>query len=554
MAKKEKLKIISLGGLNEVGKNITLYEYKNDIIVVDCGVGFPDNEMFGVDLVIPDTTYLTKNIDKVRAIVLTHGHEDHIGALPYVLRDIRVPVYGTRLTLGLLENKLEEAHLAGQISLNVVKPGDHVKAGCFDVELIRANHSIPDTVVLGIGTPVGMIVHASDFKIDTTPVQNEMMDLTRLGQLGKKGVLALLADSTNAERPGFTMSESSVGDTFDSLFKGCNERIIVTTFASNVHRIQQIIDAAHRYGRKVAISGRSMENIMAVAQELGYVNVPKGTLIDLNAINNVPKNKLVIVTTGSQGEPMSALYRIAFSDHRKIDIIPGDMVIISASAIPGNEKLVTRVINELLKKKANVVYESLADVHVSGHACQEELKIIMALTKPKFFIPIHGEYRHMKKNAALAELTGINPKNILISDVGKTIELDKSGIGFGSNVPSGRIMVDGLGVGDVGNIVLRDRKHLSQDGLIVVVSTIDSSTGEVLAGPDIVSRGFVYVREAETLMEQVRGIASDVLYECEKSGVTEWNTIKTSVKNELSKFLYEKTKRRPMILPVIMEV
>ncbi len=554
MAKKEKLKIIPLGGLDEIGKNMTAFEYGEDIMVVDCGLAFPDDEMLGIDLVIPDITYLVKNADKVRGIVLTHGHEDHIGALPYVLRQLNVPVYGTRLTLGILNYKLEEHAMTKLVKLNQVKHGDKITLGCFRVEFIRVNHSIPDAAALAIETPVGVVIHTGDFKIDSTPIQGEMIDLARFGELGRRGVLALMSDSTNVERPGHTISESKVRESFDGIFKRSESRIVVASFASNVDRVQQIIDASIKYNRKVAFSGRSMVNIVKVALQLGIIHVPEGVIVDIDAVNRLPKNRVTIVTTGSQGEPMSALYRMAFSDHRKVELGPDDLVVISASPIPGNEKTVFRVINELMKLGAEVIYESLAEVHASGHACQEEQKLMLALIKPRFFIPVHGEYRHLKKHAGLAKAMGMDMKNILLPEIGKVIELDKQGIRMAGNVPSGRILVDGLGVGDVGNIVLRDRKHLAQDGLIVVVATIDGDNGTLVAGPDIVSRGFVYVREAEDMMEQVRKLAREALLNCEKGKVREWNGIKSSVKSALSEYLYERTKRKPMILPVIMEV
>lgn len=547
--------IIPLGGLNEIGKNMTAYECQDDIFVVDCGLAFPDDEMLGVDLVIPDVTWLDKNKDRVKGIVLTHGHEDHIGALPYVLKTINVPLYGTKLTLGLVEGKLREHGLLGKVELNVVNPGDKVSFGCMSVEFINVNHSIAGSVALAVSTPAGTIVQTGDFKIDSTPIHGEMIDLARFGELGNSGVLALLMDSTNAERPGYTMSERKVGESFDNLFKKAEgRRIIIATFASNVHRVQQIVNFAQRYGRKVAISGRSMVNVCSVASELGYLDIPEGLLVDIDALNRYPQDKMVLITTGSQGETMSALYRMAFSDHRKVEVGPNDFIIISASPIPGNEKMVSRVVNELLKLGAEVVYESLAEVHVSGHACQEELKLIMGLTKPKFFIPVHGEFKHLKKNSGLAVSMGIEPRNILISEIGKVIELRASSMKVTGTVPSGRVLVDGLGVGDVGSIVLRDRKHLAQDGLIVVVATISEEDGSLVAGPDIVSRGFVYVRESEKLIDDIRSLAKEVLDECGEAGITEWGTIKTRVKDALSKLLYDKTKRSPMILPVIMEV
>jgi len=554
VSRKTKLKIIPLGGLEEIGKNMTVFEYGNDIIIIDCGLAFPDDDMLGVDLVIPDISYLLKNKDKIRAIVLTHGHEDHIGALPYVLTQINVPIYGTKLTLGLVETKLKEHGLLSVVERNIVQPGQEVKIGAFKVEFVRSTHSIADAVALAIHTPVGIVVHTGDFKIDYTPIEGGMIDIALLVQLGKMGVLTLMADRTNVASPGYTMSERTVGETFEELFRNCNDRIIVATFASNVHRVQQIINAAVRYGRKVAVSGRSMENVVNVAVELGYMHIPEGTLIDIDQINRYKNNQIVIVTTGSQGETMAALSRMAFSDHKKVDITRGDMVIISANPIPGNEKLISKVINELFKKGANVIYESLADVHVSGHACQEELKLIHSLIKPKYFIPVHGEYRHLKQHANLAESLGMKSQNIFIMSIGKVLELTEDSARLAGSVPAGKVLVDGLGVGDVGNIVLRDRKHLAQDGLIVVVVTISGENGSVIAGPDIISRGFVYVRESEDLMEQVKIVAKQALEKSEESKVTDWSSIKSIIRSSLSEFLYEKTKRKPMILPVIMEI
>jgi ribonuclease J len=550
----EKLKIISLGGLNEIGKNLTVYEYAGDIIVVDVGMGFPDDDMYGIDVVIPDVSYLIKNQNKIRGIFLTHGHEDHIGALPYVLRDISAPIYATRMTAGLVELKLEEHGLMDKTKIVTCEAGDTIYAGKFSVEFIHINHSIADAVAFAITTPVGTVVHTGDLKIDPTPVSGGMIDLARLGELGKQGVLAMLCDSTNVERPGFTKSESCVGASFDALFKGCDQRIIVTTFASNVDRIQQIINVAARYGRKVAVSGRSMENALTVSTQLGYMNVPQGTLVDLAQVKSLPKDKVCIITTGSQGETMSALTRIAFSTHRQIEILPGDRVIISASAIPGNENSISTVINELYRKGAEVVNERAMDLHVSGHACQGELKIIHALVKPRFFIPVHGEQRHLKTHAKLAVEMGMDPKNVVISDVGKVIELTPTSARINGTVPSGKVFVDGYGVGDVGSVVLRDRKHLAQDGMIVVVMSMSGEDGSLISGPDIITRGFVYVKESEELMEELRTIAAQVLYECEKDHITDWTAIKANVKNELSMFLYKKTHRNPMILPVIMEV
>ena len=553
-AKKNKLKIIPLGGLNEIGKNLTVFQYGEDIIIVDCGLAFPEDEMLGIDLVIPDITYLSKNRDKIRAIIITHGHEDHIGALPYVLKEINVPVYGTRLALGLVEVKLEEHGMLRQTKLNTVKPGDIINLGAFKVEFIRSNHSIADAVALAIFTPVGTVVHTSDFKIDFTPIDGDVIDLTRFAELGREGVLALLADSTNAERPGYTMSEKTVGASFDEIFMNCNQRIIVATFASNIHRVQQVINSAVKFDRKVAICGRSMVNVANVAMKLGYMNVPQGVFIDVDEIERYKPNQLVIITTGSQGEPMSALSRIASSDHKKIEIIPGDKVIISASPIPGNEKLVSKVINELFKRGAEVIYHAIMDTHVSGHACQEELKLMHTLVKPKFFMPVHGEYRHLKQHANIAENLGMDEQNIFIMDIGKVLELSSDTARINGNVTAGKILVDGLGVGDVGNIVLRDRKHLAEDGLIVVVLTLDGEKGSVIAGPDIISRGFVYVRESENLMDQIKGVVKVRLAECESRKITDWSTLKNNIKDALRDFLYEKTKRKPMILPIIMEI
>lgn len=554
MAKKEKLKVIPLGGVGEIGKNMTVIEYKNEIIVVDCGLMFPSEEMYGVDIVIPDISYLLKQKDKVKAIVLTHGHEDHIGALPYVLKQLNVPVYGTRLTLGIVESKLKEHGILESCNLRVVKPKDVITFGDISVEFIKNCHSIADSCSLAIRTPLGVIIHTGDFKIDYTPIDGEVMDLSRLAELGQEGVLLLLSDSTNVERPGYTMSERTVGETFDKIFGEAKDRIIVATFASNVHRIQQIINASEKYERKVAVSGRSVENIVEVASELGYLTYPKDILISIDDIDKYPKNKITIITTGSQGEPMSALARMAASVHKKVEIIPGDTIIVSASAIPGNEKLISKVVNQLFKKGANVIYESLAEVHVSGHACQEELKLIHTLVKPKYFMPVHGEYRHLKQHMLLAEKLGMDPANIFIADIGQVLEITESGARIAGNVTSGQVLVDGLGVGDVGNIVLRDRKHLSQDGIMTVVVTIEKETGKVIAGPDIISRGFVYVRESEELMEAAKEVVKECLDKCLVNQVTEWAPIKTSIKDNLREFLYEKTKRKPMILPIIMEI
>jgi len=550
----EKLKIIALGGLNEVGKNLTVYEYGQDIIVVDCGLGFPDDDMYGVDLVIPDVTYLIKNKHRIRGIILTHGHEDHIGALPYVMREISAPIFATPLTAGLTEIKLAEHKLLETTEIIVKKPGDVIKLSCFKVEFIHVNHSVPDTVSLAIKTPVGMIIHTSDFKIDTTPVSGGMIDLARIGELGNKGVLALLADSTNIERQGYSTSERKVGERFDELFSGCTQRIIVTTFASNIHRIQQVIDCAVKYGRRIAVTGRSMENALGVSIELGCITVPDGVLMELNQLKNLPPEKTVIVTTGSQGEPMSALYRMAFSGHKQIEIVAGDRVIISSSAVPGNEITVSRVIDELFRRGAEVVYDKISDLHVSGHAYQEELKMMMALTRPKFFIPAHGEHRHLRMHAKLATLMGIEQKNIIVADIGQVIELTGKSITKNGTVPSGRVFVDGTGVGDVGSVVLRDRKHLAQDGMLVVIVNLSSEDRSLVAPPDIITRGFIYVKESEELMRELKEIVMDTLSECAIDNVNSPAALKTAIKEDLSSYLYRKIKRNPMILPVITEI
>ncbi|WP_294511492.1 ribonuclease J [uncultured Intestinimonas sp.] len=550
----EKLKIISLGGLNEIGKNLTVYEYGGDIIVVDVGMGFPDDDMYGIDVVIPDFTYLIKNQDKIRGIFLTHGHEDHIGSIPYLLRSVNAPIYATRMTAGLVKLKLEEHRLLDKTKLITCEAGEVVKAGKFSVEFIHVNHSIADAVAFAIKTPIGTVIHTGDFKIDSTPIQGGMIDLARLGELGKKGVLALLCDSTNVERPGYTKSERCVGASFDALFRGCDQRIIVTTFASNVDRIQQVISVAAKYGRKVAVTGRSMENALRVSTELGYMNIPEGTLVDVNHIKGLPKNKVCIITTGSQGETMSALTRMAFSTHKQVDIQAGDRVILSASAIPGNENSIGNVINELYRKGAEVVNERTGELHVSGHACADELKIIHALVKPKFFIPVHGEQRHLKIHAKLAQEMGMDPRRIIISDIGKVIEVTQNSIKLNGTVPAGKVFVDGYGVGDVGSVVLRDRKHLAEDGMIVVVTSMSGENGAVVSGPDIITRGFVYVKESEGLMEELRRVAVEALERCERTHTTDWSAIKGEIKSDLSGFLYKKTKRNPMILPVIMEV
>ena len=550
----EKLKIISLGGLNEIGKNLTVYEYGGDIVVVDCGMGFPDDDMYGIDVVIPDVSYLIKNQNKVRGIFITHGHEDHIGALPYVLRSLNAPIYATRMSAGLIRLKLEEHRLLDKTKIITCEAGDVIKAGKFTVEFIHVNHSIADAVAFAIKCPVGTCVHTGDFKIDATPIQGGMIDLARLGQLGNEGVLALLADSTNVERPGYTRSERSVGNSFDALFKGCEERIIVTTFASNVDRLQQIIDVAARYGRRVAVTGRSMENAMKVSTELGYMNIPDGVLMDLNQIKSLPKNRVCIITTGSQGETMSALSRMAFSTHRQVDILPGDRIIISASAIPGNEHSIGNVINELYRKGAEVLNERELALHVSGHACQEELKIIHALVKPKFFIPVHGEQRMLQTHAKLAREMGMDSNHILISDIGRVMELTQNSARLAGTVTAGQVFVDGLGVGDVGSVVLRDRRHLAQDGMIVVDMSMSGEDGSLVSGPDLITRGFVYVKESEGLMEELRQVALEAINSVDARYSTDWSAIKGAVKGDLSNYLYKKTKRSPMILPVIMEV
>ena len=549
----QKLKIIPLGGLDEIGKNLTVLEYGKDMIIVDCGVGFPDEDMYGVDLVIPDFTYLTQNAKKIRGMFITHGHEDHIGSIPYCMQQINCPIHGTAMTNGLIRLKLEEHRLTEQVKLITHKPGEVVRAGCFSVEFIHVNHSIADAVAFAIHTPVGTIVMTGDFKIDPT-AKDGMTDLARLGELGNLGVLALLCDSTNVDRQGYTPSENLVAESLDRQFKNCNERIIVTTFASNMHRIQSILATAHRYGRKVAVTGRSMENVLKVAQELGYIKVPSGTIIDLNAVKNLPKNKVVIVSTGSQGENMSALYRMAFSTHKQIDIVAGDRIIISASAIPGNEKAVSKIINELYRKGADVVYEKSEGLHVSGHACQEELKIVHALCKPRFFIPVHGEQRHLQLHGRLAVQLGMQPKNVCIGEIGSVIELSAKQCKIAETVPAGKVFVDGTGVGDVGAVVLRDRKHLAQDGMLVVCVNISSQDGGVITGPDIITRGFIYVKESEELMEELRSVAMEAIERCGRKRIRDYSSIKTAIKNDLSGYLYKTTKRNPMILPVIMEV
>ena len=552
--KKDNLKIIPLGGIEEIGKNITLFEYGNDIIIVDCGVAFPEDDMLGIDLVIPDFSYLEKNVDRIRGLLVTHGHEDHIGSIPYLLKKLNIPIYATKLTVGLIENKLEEHKLKDSAKLNVVKQGQTIVLGKFRVEFIRSCHSIPDAVALAIHTPVGTVIHMGDFKIDYTPINDEIIDLGRIAELGNKGVLALMSDSTNSERKGYTMSESSVGEVFDKLFLNCRKRIVVATFASNVYRVQQIVNSAVKYNRKIAVCGRSMINMITTAIELGYIDCPNNIFIDIDMIKNYTDDQLVIITTGSQGEAMSALTRMANGEHKKVNITSNDLVIISATPIPGNEKYVSKVIDDLMKIGAEVVYSSLADVHVSGHACQEEQKLMLTLVRPKYFIPVHGEYRQLIAHSETAKKVGIDPENIILIKNGKVLELNEKEAKFTGNVPFGKVMVDGLGVGDVGNIVLRDRQHLSQDGLIIVVITMDSATGEVVAGPDIISRGFVYVRESENLMDDVKLLISAELEICVEKGITDWTTIKSTIRDNLRDYIYQKTKRNPMILPIIMEV
>ena len=554
-AEPKPIKVSFLGGLNEVGKNMTLFEYGEDMFLVDCGLAFPDQDMLGVDLVLPDFTYVERNADRIRGIVITHGHEDHIGGLPYLLKVLNVPVYGTKLTIGLIQGKLREHGLLNSASLNVIKPGDVITLGGFTVEAIHVNHSIPDALGLAIRCEGGTIVHTGDFKIDTTPIDGGMMDLGRLAEIGQEGVLCLMSDSTNAERPGFTESERKVGESFETLFrKAGNNRIIVATFSSNIHRVQQIMNVAASLGRKVALVGRSLENVVSISAELGYLNIPEGIVIDINMINRYPADKLVIITTGGQGEPMSALTRMAFSDHRKVEIHPNDYVIISATPIPGNEKTVSRVVNELMKLGADVVYEKMYEVHVSGHACQEELKMIMGIVKPKYFIPVHGELKHLRKHAGLALSMGIPKENILIADNGRVAEISKKALRCTSTVPAGRVFVDGYGVGDVGSVVLRDRKHLAQDGLVIVAVCIDRESGMIVSGPDVVTRGFVYVKESEELINAAREVAVEAIEAQTDGGYFDWNSIKASLRDEISHLMYERTKRSPMILPVIMEV
>ena len=553
--KKSKLKIIPLGGLHEVGKNITVFEYEDEIIVVDCGLSFPEDDMLGIDLVIPDISYLVKNQEKIKGMIITHGHEDHIGSIPYFLKQINVPIYAPRLAVGLIKNKLEEHKLLRSTKLVEVVQGQTISLGkYFNVEFIRSTHSIPDSVMLAITTPVGTILHTGDFKMDYTPIDGKMMDLGRIAELGNQGILALMSDSTNAERKGFTMSESSVGEVFDKLFIHCTKRIVVATFASNVHRVQQIVNAAVKYGRKIAVCGRSMINMITTARELGYIDCPEDLFIDIDMIGTYNDEQLVIITTGSQGETMSALTRMAAGEHKKVKITLNDLVIISANPIPGNEKFVSKVIDDLMQIGAEVVYSALADVHVSGHACQEEQKLMIALTKPKYFIPVHGEYRQLMAHAETAASMGIQPKNILLMSNGRILEIDQDEAKFNGTVQSGRVLVDGLGVGDVGNVVLRDRQHLSQDGLIIIVLTMDSNTGEVVAGPDVISRGFVYVKESETLMDDVKSVVRHEIKKCEEKEIRDWSTIKSTVRENLKDYIFTKTKRNPMIIPIIMEI
>ena len=549
----EKLKIIPLGGLDEIGKNCTVLEYGKDMIVVDCGVGFPEEDMYGVDLVIPDFTYLTANQKKLRGLFITHGHEDHIGSIPYLMRDVNCPIHGTAMTNGLIKLKLEEHKLADKVKLITHKPGETVKAGCFTVEFIHVNHSIADACAFAIHTPVGTVIFTGDFKIDPT-AKDGMMDLARLGELGNQGVLALMADSTNAERAGYTPSENIVAEGLDRQFRNCDKRIIVTTFASNMHRIQSILNTAQRHGRKVAVTGRSMEKMLKVAQELGYLKVKQGTIVDLAATKSLPKNKIVIVSTGSQGENMSALYRMAFNTHKQVDITSDDRIIISASAIPGNEKAISKIINELYRKGADVVYEKSEGLHVSGHACQEELKIVHGLVRPKFFLPLHGEQRMLQIHSKLAQSMGMNPKNIFIGEIGTQFELSGKTCKIKGQVPSGKVFVDGTGVGDVGSVVLRDRKHLAEDGMIVVCVNLSAEDGSVLTGPDIITRGFIYVKESEELMENLENVAMEAIERCQRKHIRDWAAIKSAIKNDLSGYLYKTTKRNPMILPVISEL
>lgn len=552
--KKPIVRIIPLGGLNEIGKNMTVYECGNDMFIVDCGLAFPDETMLGIDIVIPDFTYVIRNKDRIRGVFITHGHEDHIGGIPYLMKEINAPLYATKLTLGLIKNKLKEHGLSNQVRMTEVKPGDVIKAGCMSVEFIRVNHSIPDACALAIHTPAGIIVQTGDFKVDYTPIEGGVIDLGRLGELGSEGVLALLPDSTNIEMPGSTPSERTVGESFNKLFQMAGDRrIIIATFASNIHRIQQIIDYAVKYDKKVSVSGRSMVNVVATAIELGYLKVPSGILVDIDVANRLPFNQVVLITTGSQGEPLSALSRMAMSEHRKVKVTPNDFIIISARPIPGNEKFVNRVVNELMRLGAEVIYEKMYEVHVSGHACQDEQKLMMALTKPQYILPVHGEYKHLKKYSIVAKQMGIDEDHVIIPSIGQVLETDGEQFRFGGEVPSGAVMVDGLGVGDVGSIVLRDRKHLSEDGLIVVVAAINTKTRKIISGPDIISRGFVYVREAEEMINEAREVAKNTLEDSMNNGVRDWTSLKNRMKDEVSKYVYNRTKRSPMILTVIQE-
>ncbi len=551
----ESVRVAFLGGMNEIGKNMTVYEYKSDMFIVDCGLAFPNEELPGVDLVIPDFTYIEKNINKIKGLIITHGHEDHIGGIAYLLKKVNIPIYATKLTIGLIKGKLKEHNLLESAKLVEIKPHDNITLGSFNIELIHVNHSIPDAVGLAVRCPAGILIHTGDFKIDTTPVDGDMIDLTRFAEYGKKGVLALFQDSTNAERPGYTMSEKTVGESFVNLFrKAGKRRIVVATFASNIHRVQQIIDVAQQSGRKVVVLGRSLENLVQVGSELGYLNVPENIMINIDNIRNYEDEHLVIITTGSQGEPMSALTKMAFREHRKVVITPNDYVIISATPIPGNEKMVGNVVNELMKQGVEVIYEKMYEVHVSGHACQEELKLMMGIVKPKYFIPVHGEQKHLQKHALLAQAMGYSKENIYVGTIGDHIEISQSGIKYIDTVQSGEVYVDGIGVGDVGNIVLNDRKRLSQDGLIIVVATINTQTGLIESGPDVVSRGFVYVRENEDLMNSVRNMALKIIDETYDKKYHDWNTVKIKLRDDITRLMYEKTKRSPMVLPVLMEI
>ncbi len=551
---KEKLKIIPLGGLNEIGKNMTLIEYGGDIIVIDCGVAFPDDDMLGVDLVIPDTSYLKRHLNKLRGYFITHGHEDHIGAIPYVLRECNAPVYATRLTCGIIEAKLSEHRMPQKVKMHHVKAGEVIRLGCFRIEFIHTNHSIADSVALAITTPLGVLLHTGDFKIDLTPDLGEMIDLVRIGELGKQGILALMSDSTNVERPGYTPSEKIVGKSLEKFVQETDQRVIIATFASNVSRLQQILDIARRTERYVAVCGRSMEKISKVAMDLGYLNDPGNVMIDIADIRRYPRSRLIIVSTGSQGETMSALYRMAYGSHKQVEVNAGDRILIAASAIPGNEKSINNMVNELYRQGAEVIYDRSAAIHVSGHACQEDLKLMLGLCKPKYFIPVHGEYRMLVQHAGLAREMGVEPRNIFITEIGRPVEISENSARLGNPVPAGRLLVDGLGIGDVGTAVLRDRKHLSEDGLLVVVVTVDATTGVAIAGPDIVSRGFVYVKEAEALMEELRSISQAALDNCSLQGIRDWNSLKSAIKGDVSEYLFKKTKRSPMVLPIIMEI